>query len=137
MLYYRRTVQSIVMTGRWQCWSMCSQAYQTRKSKKAHLRVNNNILNTLYPCLVTEIVLLMAVYVHVYIQCCYRKSWKKNNPIYPIAFILHPILQPSFILSYLFLSYPITFIFREKSLKKNKIRKNIIFMNALSTNVIV
>lgn len=43
-----------------------------QKVYKAQLRVDKDNVNTLDPCLVTEILLLMAVYLHVYIQCCYR-----------------------------------------------------------------
>lgn len=38
-----------------------------QRVQKAQLNVNKDNVNTLYPCLVTEIVILMAVDLHVYI----------------------------------------------------------------------
>lgn len=38
-----------------------------QRVQKAQLNVNKDNVNTLYPCLVTEIVILMAVHLHVYI----------------------------------------------------------------------
>lgn len=38
-----------------------------QRVQKAQLNVNKDNVSTLYPCLVTEIVILMAVHLHVYI----------------------------------------------------------------------